>query len=59
VGAFYAIVLLIRSAGKSSSNSPREIFLRGEFPFGVFLGAMSLVAVFFGEAAWRWYLQFF
>ena len=31
-------------------------FLQREIPFGVFLGACSLAAIFFGEAAWRWYL---
>jgi leader peptidase (prepilin peptidase)/N-methyltransferase len=31
-------------------------FLQREIPFGVFLGLCSLVAVFFGEAAWTWYL---
>jgi leader peptidase (prepilin peptidase)/N-methyltransferase len=34
-------------------------FLQREIPFGVFLGACSLVAVFFGEAAWAWYLRKF
>jgi leader peptidase (prepilin peptidase)/N-methyltransferase len=31
-------------------------FLQREIPFGVFLGACSLAAIFFGESAWGWYL---
>lgn len=34
-------------------------FLQREIPFGVFLGLCSLVAIFFGEAAWTWYLARF
>ncbi|MDR3748812.1 MAG: prepilin peptidase [Acidobacteriota bacterium] len=37
----------------------RDSFLTHEIPFGVFLGACSLGAVFFGEWMWRWYLGFF
>jgi len=43
-------------AGQSSGQ---ETFLAQEFPFGVFLGACALVAVFFGESIWRWYLGSF
>ena len=38
----------------TDTNEPP--FLQREIPFGVFLGACSLIAVFFGEAAWAWYL---
>lgn len=38
-------------------TAPEEApFLQREIPFGVFLGACSLAAIFFGEAAWRWYV---
>lgn len=36
-----------------------EMLRLGEVPFGVFLGVCSLVAVFFGEAAWNRYLAWF
>lgn len=42
---------------EGTSVSRREMFLVGELPFGVFLGLCSLIAIFFGEAAWKWYLQ--
>ncbi len=41
-------------AAASESDDPP--FLQREIPFGVFLGACSLISVFFGEAAWTWYL---
>ncbi len=61
IGAVYAVVLLLRNAvGGSSSDEPRlttgEMLRSGEVPFGVFLGACSLLAVFLGEAAWSRYL---
>jgi leader peptidase (prepilin peptidase)/N-methyltransferase len=59
LGALYAITLLVRSARPKSAVTPRKTFLQGEFPFGVFLGVSSLVAVFFGDKVWRWYLGFF
>ena len=31
-------------------------FLQREIPFGIFLGACSLAAIFFGESIWTWYL---
>ena len=31
-------------------------FLQRELPFGVFLGICALGTIFFGEAAWAWYL---
>ena len=44
----------LRSANSSAADEPP--FLEREIPFGVFLGACSLLAIFFGEAAWTWYL---
>ncbi len=43
----------------AEQSSGRERFLAQELPFGVFLGACSLAAVFFGESIWRWYLSSF
>jgi leader peptidase (prepilin peptidase)/N-methyltransferase len=34
-----------------------ELLQTGTLPFGVFLGGCSLVAIFWGEAAWTHYLQ--
>ncbi len=66
LGALYAVTLLLRSTRPSphsrapaNSLSPRETFLLRQIPFGVFLGASSLLAMFLGERAWRWYLGFF
>jgi leader peptidase (prepilin peptidase) / N-methyltransferase len=50
--------------GSAASGKPEAVggddepppFLQREIPFGVFLGACSLLAIFFGEAAWSWYL---
>ena len=39
--------------------SDQRPFLQREIPFGVFLGACSLAAIFSGEAAWRWYISRF
>lgn len=38
------------------NGAERPPFLQQEIPFGVFLGVCSLLAIFFGEAAWTWYL---
>jgi leader peptidase (prepilin peptidase)/N-methyltransferase len=61
LGAVYAIVLLVRNAfGQDSSEASRlttgEMLRSGQVPFGVFLGACSLLAVFWGEIAWSLYL---
>jgi leader peptidase (prepilin peptidase) / N-methyltransferase len=67
-GTAYAILrLLVRPFRKkpeaggalAEQSSGRERFLAQELPFGVFLGACSLAAVFFGESVWRWYLGSF
>ncbi len=60
-GALYAVLLLARRAPRPGEQRPsaREVLLTREFPFGVFLGTCSLIAIFFGESAWRWYLTFF
>jgi leader peptidase (prepilin peptidase)/N-methyltransferase len=68
-GAIYAGLLFVRRVndrpemiavpGGQAQASALEAFLTQELPFGVFLGACSLGAVFFGESIWRWYLSFF
>lgn len=47
-----------REAGVPDSSRPTtgELLHLGEVPFGIFLGVCALVAVFWGEAAWRYYL---
>ena len=42
-----------------SRLSTAEMLRLGEVPFGVFLGGCSLLAIFFGEAAWNHYLAWF
>ena len=61
IGAAYGVVLLLRNRtrGDTSQNSrltTAEMLRFGEIPFGVFLGACSLLAVFWGEAACSLYL---
>ncbi len=58
-GSVYAVLLLVRRTRNAAPSSAREMFLTQELPFGVFLGACSLAAIFFGESIWRWYLSFF
>jgi len=62
LGVLYAMVLLMRegltSNGKGTEAHGNETpFLSREMPFGVFLGASSLVAVFFGQAVLSLYLR--
>ncbi len=68
LGAAYAIGWLAWNAlahdGQTATAgharlTTAEMLRVGEVPFGVFLGACSLVAIFFGEAAWRHYLAWF
>lgn len=46
----------IEQKNEHSGESDSLSFLQREIPFGVFLGACALAAVFFGESAWTWYL---
>ena len=57
----YALTFLIRrTADVESAKVPFDQVLRSwEIPFGIFISLSSLVAAFFGEAIWRWYLGFF
>jgi leader peptidase (prepilin peptidase) / N-methyltransferase len=61
---FYIAFLFLREAFKPAEQLKKEndtvqTFLGREIPFGVFLGASSLLAVFAGEAIWTWYLGMF
>jgi leader peptidase (prepilin peptidase)/N-methyltransferase len=57
----YALTLIVRHASNTDDTRPSmgQMLQSWELPFGVFLSACSLAAVFFGEAAWRWYLGLF
>lgn len=46
---------VFEESGSVASTS----FLSRAVPFGVFLGSSSLVAMFFGEKIWSWYLRLF
>jgi len=58
---FYIAFLFVRNAigPGDQQNEVGKPFLGREIPFGVFLGACSLLAVFAGEAMWTWYLGMF
>jgi leader peptidase (prepilin peptidase)/N-methyltransferase len=66
LGCVYAIGWVgcnaMRSTGEPATSgesrlSTGEMLRLGEVPFGVFLGACSLLAVFWGERAWSLYLS--
>jgi len=63
LGIVYALLLvaLEKAGGAKAASESREkpSLLHREIPFGVLLGACSLLAVFFGDAAWSWYLRRF
>jgi leader peptidase (prepilin peptidase)/N-methyltransferase len=61
---FYVVFLLFRDAFRPADqleweNDLAKPFLGRQIPFGVFLGSCSLLAVFAGEAIWKWYLGMF
>ena len=58
---FYIAFLFVRNAfgPEGQQDGFGRPFLGREIPFGVFLGACSLLAVFAGEAMWTWYLGMF
>ena len=45
--------------GPKSDASGANSFLFREVPFGVFLGAGSLIALFLGKQIWSWYFGFY
>ena len=54
--SLYALVRMARHASEGRI-SVGEMLQSWEIPFGVFISAASLAAVFFGETVWRWYLE--
>jgi leader peptidase (prepilin peptidase)/N-methyltransferase len=48
-----------RVARRRAWRSARTVYRHYEMPFGVFLGAMAMVALFFGNALLRWYWDFY
>ena len=61
IATVYALVRMVRHASEAgrARASVGEMLQSWEIPFGVFISASSLAAVFFGEMVWRWYLSFF
>jgi len=64
LGTIYAIGWIAWNAMQTSKAtaqglrlSTEEMLQSGEIPFGVFLGACALLAVFWGERAWEVYLS--
>jgi leader peptidase (prepilin peptidase)/N-methyltransferase len=57
----YALIWMVRRASNADDGrtSLGQILQSWEVPFGVFISASSLAALFFGGAIWQWYLSFF
>lgn len=56
----YVFFLLVRQTLSPKAGPMTEHqtpLLSREIPFGVFLGACSLAAVFLGQSVWNWYLR--
>jgi leader peptidase (prepilin peptidase)/N-methyltransferase len=47
-----------RAARQRAWQSAQVVYRNYQMPFGVFLGAMAIVATFFGNRLWRWYGRF-
>lgn len=63
-GVFYVALLMVREAFRADATGTQnsdetQPFLHRQIPFGIFLGASSIFAVFAGEAVWSWYLRLF
>ena len=52
-----AVLLLGRRRSGTDHDADQESLLMTEIPFGAFLGACSLLAIFAGESAWQAYLN--
>ena len=48
-----------RAGDLESDGFAARSFLSSEVPFGVFLGASSLIALFMGKQIWSWYFALF
>ena len=53
-----ATLFALAMLGKGRADGVKPFLFR-EIPFGVFLGANSLIALFFGKQIWSWYFSFF
>ncbi len=58
MGSLYALTLIARQPAASEGPDSVSLVSR-EVPFGVFLGTSTLVALFFGQTIWGWYLGIF
>lgn len=47
-----------QQARRRAWQSAQIVYRNYQMPFGVFLGSMALVALFFGERLWQWYGRF-
>jgi len=47
-----------QAARKRAWQSAQVVYRNYQMPFGVFLGSMALVALFFGDRFLRWYVRF-
>jgi leader peptidase (prepilin peptidase)/N-methyltransferase len=47
-----------RAARQRAWQSAQVVYRSYQMPFGVFLGAMAIVATFFGNRLWQWYGRF-
>ena len=67
LATLFAVTLLFGNSGaaqvttapEASAGAVANSFLSRAVPFGVFLGSSALVALFFGETIWTWYLGMF
>jgi hypothetical protein len=48
-----------KMARRRAWQSAQTVYRHYEMPFGVFLGGMALIALFFGNDVLRWYAGFF
>ena len=68
IATLFAVVMLAIKPNASLGHSAADHATKGSFtsallsrevPFGVFLGTSALIALFFGEQIWSWYLRMF
>jgi len=67
MATLFAIIFMLpmrRVANDAQASQVNQLpqsagFLHSQIPFGVFLGISALVALFFGEPIWQWYLAAF
>ena len=47
-----------QQARRRAWQSAQIVYRNYQMPFGVFLGTMAIVALFFGNRMWQWYGRF-